>query len=101
MNPTYDVTAVSHGGVRVPLIHSTNYSMAHEIARPRSMDEMWSAVEIRESDTGNVVATYVDGEARFHRERKPRRALSPDPATIDASVRKLSRNRSAANVPLK
>lgn len=60
MSPAYDVTAVSHDGQRVPLT-CTNYSMAHEIARPRSMDETWSAVEIREPGTGNVIATYVNG----------------------------------------
>jgi hypothetical protein len=58
---TYDVTAVSHDGQRVPLTASTSYSMAHEIARPRSMDESWRSVEIRESDTGDVIAVYIAG----------------------------------------
>jgi hypothetical protein len=61
MNPTYDVTAVSHDDQRVPLTASTSYSTAHAIARPRSMDEAWGAVEIREADTGSVIATYIDG----------------------------------------
>jgi hypothetical protein len=63
MTPTYDVTAVSCDGQYVPLAGNTNFSTAHEIARPRSMDEAWSKVEIRESDTRSVIATYVDGTA--------------------------------------
>jgi hypothetical protein len=60
---TYDVTAIGRKGRRVPLTVSTSYSVAHEIARPRSMDGRWSAVEICEAGTGTVIATYVDGAA--------------------------------------
>jgi cytosine/adenosine deaminase-related metal-dependent hydrolase len=48
-------------------------------------------------DRGHVVATYVDGEARFHRTRKSRSALSPPPDAVDAAVRKLSRHRPPGN----
>ncbi len=52
-------------------------------------------------DRGHVVATYVDGEARFHRVRRSRQALSPPPEAVDAAVLKLSRKRSLANAPTK
>ena len=58
---TYDVTAVSHDGQRVPLTAGTDYSTAHDIARPRSMDEAWAAVQVKVASTGEVIATYVDG----------------------------------------
>jgi hypothetical protein len=61
MPPTYDVTAVSHDGQHVPLTAGTTYSMAHEIARPRSMDEAWAMVQVRLSATGEIVAVYVGG----------------------------------------
>ena len=61
MTFTYDVTAVSHDGNRVPLTAGTNYSMAHAIARPRSADAAWFAVEILEADTGRICGTYSDG----------------------------------------
>ena len=50
-------------------------------------------------DRGHVVATYVDGEARFHRTRKSRTDLSPPLDAIDAAVASLSRNRSSRNAP--
>lgn len=61
MDFTYDVTAVSHDGQRVPLAGGTSYSMAHDIARRRSADAAWSAVEIREAETGRICGTYAGG----------------------------------------
>ena len=58
---TYGVTAVSWNDERVPLTAGTNYSMAHEIAQPRSNDDDWYEIEIRESETGKVIAKYADG----------------------------------------
>jgi cytosine/adenosine deaminase-related metal-dependent hydrolase len=48
-------------------------------------------------DRGHVAATYVDGEARFHRVRKSRTVLSPPADAIDAAVLKLSRHRLSGN----
>jgi hypothetical protein len=59
---TYDVTAISHDGQYVPLAAGTNYSAAHEIARPRSMDEQWREVVVKVAATGEVVATFANGE---------------------------------------
>jgi hypothetical protein len=61
MTFTYAVTAVSHDGGTVPLTAGRSYSMAHAIARPRSADAAWSAVEIREAGTGRICGTYSDG----------------------------------------
>ena len=61
---TYDVTAVSNDGQRVPLIAGAVIYSATAIAQNRSRDAAWSAVEVREAGTGQVVATYADGEAQ-------------------------------------
>jgi hypothetical protein len=66
MNIIYDVTAISHDDERVPLTAGTTYTSASEIARPRSRDAHWSAVEIRYSDTGALVEFYVNGVELFH-----------------------------------
>jgi hypothetical protein len=58
---TYDVTAVSHDGQHVPLTAGTSYSTAIEIARPCSMDGTWAMVQVRDSNTREVVAVYVGG----------------------------------------
>jgi hypothetical protein len=58
---TYDVTAVSHDDQYVPLAAGTDYPTAHEIARPRSMDEAWARVQIRVAETREIIATYIDG----------------------------------------
>lgn len=69
MTTTYDVTAVSHDGQYVPLIASADYSAAHEVACPRSADEEWARVEIREAQTRRVIFTYVDGAEKDGRPR--------------------------------
>jgi hypothetical protein len=61
MSPAYDVLAVSHDGQHVPLTAGASYSAAIEIARPRSMDEAWAMVQVRVSETGELIAVYVGG----------------------------------------
>jgi hypothetical protein len=63
MTFTYDVTAVRHDGQRVPLATTVIYA-ANDIARNRSRDAAWSAVEVRETETGQIVAAYADGAAQ-------------------------------------
>jgi hypothetical protein len=58
---TYDVTAISGDGQHVPLTAGTGYSMAHDIARPRSTDGTWAKVEIRVAETGELIAAYAAG----------------------------------------
>jgi hypothetical protein len=60
---TYDVTAISVDDERVPLITTRYESTAFGIAQNRSADGIWQSVEIRESATGQILATYIDGEA--------------------------------------
>jgi hypothetical protein len=62
MTFTYDVTAVSHDGQRVPLAALASYSTAHAIAQNRSRDDAWATVEMREAETGSIVAVYADGD---------------------------------------
>ncbi len=47
-------------------------------------------------DRSHVVATYVDGEPRYHRSLKPREEISPSPETIDAAIHELERRRPVA-----
>jgi hypothetical protein len=59
---TFDVTAVSPDGQYVPLTAGTVIWTACEIAKARSRDAAWAAVQVRESRTGRIVATEVNGE---------------------------------------
>jgi len=61
---TYDVTAVSHDDRRVPLTSGTVIYVACDIAKARSRDDRWSAVQVRESPSGHIAATYANGELR-------------------------------------
>jgi hypothetical protein len=64
MTFTYDVTAISPDGERVPLTALTPHASATAIAKARSRDAHWNTVEVRESNTGNLVFTYADGLLR-------------------------------------
>jgi hypothetical protein len=59
---TYDVIAISHGGDQVPLTAGSNITSASEIARARSGDKNWAAMQVRESGTAEITATYIYGE---------------------------------------
>ena len=64
---TYDVTAISHQRDYTPLAASVPARpVAEEVARTASAamfgdQTLWSAVQVKEAHTGQIVATYVAG----------------------------------------
>lgn len=56
------MTAVSHDGQYIPLAAGANYSDAQQVARSHSMNEAWREVQVKVSDTREIVATFANGE---------------------------------------